>query len=66
MDLSDQLELNQDNIQSLDPREYVPDITVSKYLGTRSELRSRMSSSLMMDSLKDYASLPSETNGTTP
>lgn len=57
MDVSDTVELASESVLSLDPCEYVPDITVSKYLGTRKELRSRFSSSLMLDALKTYASL---------
>jgi len=58
MDVSDKIEFASENVLSLDPCEYVPDITISKYLGTRKELRSRFSSSLMMDALKVYANMP--------
>jgi hypothetical protein len=58
MDVSDKIEFASEDVLSLDPCEYVPDITVSKYLGTRKELRSRFSSSLMMDALKVYANMP--------
>jgi hypothetical protein len=57
MELSFKLDDADDDVSGLDPKEYVPDISMSKYLGTRSTLRQGLTSSLMLDALKTYTGL---------
>lgn len=54
LDLSDRLE--DDKFMELDPKEYVPDITIGKYFRTNQEYRQLHISSLMLESINEVFS----------